>query len=305
MKKIITAALACVLCTGFILEAKVKLPALVGDNMVLQQNTTVKFWGWAKPGATVSVSTSWGGHAKARAAADGSWLTEMTTPEASLKAYTVTVSDGDGAPVKLSNVMTGEVWICSGQSNMEMTVGGGRDCYVEDAQDLLTESIGLPYLRLFSVKIDGSWDRKEDVTGSWQVSSPAVAEHFSAIGFKFGADLQKALNIPVGIINSSCGGTWIEAWFPGELQTGFADYDPQSAMHDSTSSFNRVELLYNGMIYPLRNYAVKGFLWYQGETNIGRGTCYAQKMEAMINHWRELWGGEKKPFYYYYCPLNF
>lgn len=302
MSKFIISALAAAICSGFALKAEVRLPALVGDNMVLQQNTDVKIWGWAKPGATVSVNASWGGHAKARADADGSWLTTMATPEASLTPYTLTISDGDGSPVKLTNVMSGEVWITSGQSNMEMTVGGGRDCYVEDAQELLTESIGLPYLRLLTVDIEGCWDRKEDVRGSWQISTPAVVEKFSAIGFKFGADLQKTLNIPVGIINASCGGTWIEAWFPGELQTGFADYDPQSAQHDSTSGFNRVELLYNGMIYPLHKYAVKGFLWYQGETNIGRGACYGQKMEAMINHWRDLWGGEKKPFYYVELP---
>lgn len=299
MKKnlFLTAALILVAAT---LNAKVKLPALVGDNMVLQQNTDVKIWGWSDPGKTVEVAPSWGKAVKVRSDGSGNWTAIVKTPVASLDKYSITVSDGD--PVTLNNVLIGEVWLCSGQSNMEMMVEGGRDCPVEDAQELILESVHYPDLRLFTVKINSSWEKQDDVTGSWQQSSPAVVKKFSAIGYKFGAELQKALNIPVGIISSSCGGTWIETWFPAELQKDFPDYDPQSVVQDKRTGFDKLEILYNAMIYPLRNYVIKGFCWYQGETNIGRGKYYADKMKAMIGHWRELWGGEKKPFYYVELP---
>ena len=137
------------------------------------------------------------------------------------------------------------------------------------------------------------------MTGAWCEASPGSVKTFSAIGYLFGRNLRRALNVPVGIINSSCGGTWIEAWFPASLQREFADFDPASvATREGQSGMNTVEILYNGMIYPLHNFAIKGFCWYQGCSNVGRSTCYADKMVAMIDHWRELWGGERKPFYY-------
>jgi len=288
------------ICAVATLQAKVKLPALVGDNMVLQQDTDVKIWGWSSAGATVEVSPSWGQTVKVKADKSGNWVALVKTPVASLDKHSITISDGE--PVTVSNVLIGEVWVCSGQSNMEMMVQGGRDCPIEDAQELILESVHYPNLRLFSVKINSTWEKQDDVTGSWQQSSPAVVKKFSAIGYKFGAELQKALNIPIGIINSSCGGTWIEAWFPADLQKDLPDYEPKSIERDQLSGFVKAEILYNAMIYPLKNYAIKGFCWYQGETNIGRSKYYAERMKRMIQHWRDIWGGEKKPFYYVELP---
>ena len=278
-------------------QAKVRLPAVIGDNMVLQQQSEVKLWGWASPWATVRVKCSWGNTAVAKADAGGCWLVKIKTPGASFDRRNITISDGQ--TLVLENILIGEVWLCSGQSNMEMMVQGGRDCPIENSQRIIVESAQYPEIRLFSVKIDGSLHPKDDVTGTWEQAAPETVKRFSAVGYLFGRNLHKALNVPIGIINASCGGTWIEAWFPAELQKEFEDYDPETVpVREGQSGMNTMEILYNGMIYPLRNYAIKGFCWYQGCTNEGRSTCYARKQAALIRHWREIWGGESKPFYY-------
>ena len=293
-------ALVLLLCAAWApSEAKIKLPAIVGDNMVLQQSCEVKLWGWAAPEAEVSVAPSWCGAVRTQADKKGRWCVTVATPAASFEPRSIALGDGDGEPVVLKNILIGEVWLCSGQSNMEIPVQGGRDCPIEHAQEIIAESAQYPDVRLFSVKIDGGLRPREDVTGAWCEASPGSVKTFSAIGYLFGRNLRRALNVPVGIINSSCGGTWIEAWFPASLQRGFADFDPASvATREGQSGMNTVEILYNGMIYPLHNFAIKGFCWYQGCSNVGRSTCYAEKMVAMIDHWRDLWGGDRKPFYY-------
>lgn len=296
--RILLAALL-LLAAGRAAEAAIRLPALVGDNMVLQQRTDVQLWGWAAPGARVEVAPSWCAAAHAEADAEGRWSVTVRTPEASFEKRTIAIGDGDGAPTVLRNVLVGEVWLCSGQSNMEMPVQGGRDCPVEHSAEIIVESAQYPDIRLFTVAIDGALKPKEDVRGSWCEASPATVRTFSAVGYLFGRNLHRALRVPVGIINSSCGGTWIETWFPVALQRRFADFDPASVpVREGQSGMTTAEILYNGMIHPLRRYAIKGFCWYQGCTNVGRSSCYAEKMAAMIGHWRELWGGACKPFYY-------
>lgn len=288
---------------GPMLQAKVKLPSLVGDNMVLQQNTQINLWGWSEPNAKITASPSWGRTVTTKADNQGKWLMKVTTPKASLATYTITISDGQ--PVTLRNIQIGEVWFCGGQSNMDHEVQGGRDCPIENAQDIIVESAQYPHIHLFRVKLDGGDTPKEDVTGSWQMATPDVVKQFSAVGYLFGLNLNKALHIPIGIIVASCGGTWIETWFPDRLQHQFADYDPASYRRKNGNGMNTTESLYNGMIYPAHNYTIKGFCWYQGCTNVGRSTCYADKMVALITHWREIFGGDAKPFYYVeICPFD-
>jgi sialate O-acetylesterase len=277
-------------------NAKIKLPALVGDNMVLQQSTNVKIWGWSTPNAMVRVTPSWCKAVKVKADNDGNWLVVVKTPAASFVKRSITISDGDA--VTINNILIGEVWLCTGQSNMQIPMQGGRDCPIEGSQQVIVESAQYPDIRLFTVKVDGKLEKQADVTGNWQVATPSIVKQFSAIGYLYGLNLQKALHVPVGIINSSCGGTWIETWFPTELQKKFDDFDPASVARKDMSGMTTTEILYNGMIYPLHNYAIKGFCWYQGETNVGRSKHYAEKMVAMINNWREIWGGDKKSFYY-------
>ena len=279
-------ALVLLLCAAWApSEAKIKLPAIVGDNMVLQQSCEVKLWGWAAPEAEVSVAPSWCGAVRTQADKKGRWCVTVATPAASFEPRSIALGDGDGEPVVLKNILIGEVWLCSGQSNMEIPVQGGRDCPIEHAQEIIAESAQYPDVRLFSVKIDGGLRPREDVTGAWCEASPGSVKTFSAIGYLFGRNLRRALNVPVGIINSSCGGTWIEAWFPASLQRGFADFDPASvATREGQSGMNTVEILYNGMIYPLHNFAIKGFCWYQGEDgeeNVNEALVREQQAKVM------------------------
>ncbi|MEO6497475.1 MAG: sialate O-acetylesterase, partial [Mucilaginibacter sp.] len=232
------------LCTAATVNAKVKLSAIVGDNMVLQQRTNVKIWGWSKPKAAITVTPSWTGAVKTNADKDGNWSAIVKTPAASFDARTITISDGEA--VKLNNILIGEVWLCSGQSNMDIPVQGGRDCPIEHSQEVIIESAKYPSIRLFTVKVDGGFEKKEDVSGNWQVATPLVVKKFSAIGYMYGLNLHKALNVPIGVISSSCGGTWIETWFPAELQTKFTDFDPAIVRRKDGNGFNTAELLYNG-----------------------------------------------------------
>ena len=151
MKRIIVVLLLAAM--SVFCQAKVRLPAVLGSNMVLQQQSDVKLWGWASPGATVKVKTSWGATASSRADAGGNWLVSVRTPQASFEKRSITISDGQA--VVLDNILIGEVWLCSGQSNMEMMVQGGRDCPIENSQRIIVESAQYPDVRLFSVKIDG------------------------------------------------------------------------------------------------------------------------------------------------------
>ena len=210
------------LMAGGLLQAKVRLASVFGSDMVLQRQCEAPLWGWAEPGAEVAATGSWDGSTvRTRCGADGKWLLKLRTPDAG-GPYTVTVSDGEA--VTLENVLIGEVWICSGQSNMEMPVGGwGR---VRDyAREI--ESADWPRIRLFGVKRVSSLAPREDVQvvgGGWQPCSPRTVPDFSAAGYFFARELHKALGVPVGVINTSWGGTVAESWMSPEALATHPDF---------------------------------------------------------------------------------
>jgi len=198
-------------------DSTIKLPALFCDNMILQQNTNAPVWGKAAPGAKISVSI---GKRTAKTVADknGKWLARLKTPKAG-GPYTLTLSDG-GKPVILKNVAVGEVWVCSGQSNMQWTVRSSNDAEEE------TKNANYPNIRLFSVKRKTSQNPLDDVGGKWTSCSPTSVLHFSAVGYFFGRHLHKNLNVPVGLINSSWGGTRAEAWTSTEMLKSDKELSP-------------------------------------------------------------------------------
>jgi sialate O-acetylesterase len=286
------------------ISAKVTLPSLIGDNMVLQQHSNVKVWGWSGPNASVKVTTSWGSNGTIKSDKDGNWFISIPTPAASFTPYTITVSDGD--PVTIHNVLIGEVWLCSGQSNMEMTFTGIWGSPVIGANQTIEESGSYPNLRLFTVEKNSSTKPQKDCKGSWQISSPIVTKSFSAIAYLYGLQLQKNLNVPVGIINSSWGGTIIEAWMDAESQKDFSDVDLNLLNDEKFPVYNKPVSCFNGMIAPLINYSLRGFIWYQGESNVPRFTTYADKMVALIRFWRTLWANDNMPFFYAeIAPYNY
>lgn len=275
-------------------NAKVTLPAVLGDNMVLQRNTNANIWGKAKPGATVKVRPSWDNKTyKATADNDGNWKTAIATGYAG-GPYSITISDGD--QVVLNNVLLGEVWICSGQSNMEMMVHGFMHQPVEGGLDAILDAPNHPDMRFFTVERASLDAPADDCKGTWQESTTDAVADFSACAYYFGHLLNQILGVPVGLISTNWGGSTIETWIDEETFSGIKDIDVafSRSMNQPNS---QVAKLYNGMINPITDYTAKGFIWYQGESNRGHHDDYVKLQTALINSWRDKWNNPEMPFY--------
>lgn len=277
-------------------EAKVVLPAILSDNMVLQQNTEVKLWGMADKNKTVAITASWSTNKyTAKADGNGKWLLKIKTPAAG-GPHTLTFNDGSGN-LALNNVMTGEVWLCSGQSNMQMPMRGFPNQPVLNADSIISKANN-PNLRLFKVGTKPSLTPQENLKGEWKPTTPETAKEFSAVAYQYGELLQKQLNVPVGIIVSSVGGTRIECWMDRETVTSLSDEEIPNSLDSIKANFKVPTVLFNSMIYPLANFTVKGWLWYQGESNRSTADAYKKLFPAMVASWRKLWDMGELPFYY-------
>lgn len=276
--------------------AEVKLPAVINDNMVLQQMSSVPLWGKAMPGKTVRVTTSWDKKSyRAAANKSGNWRLNVKTPAAG-GPYTITFDDGQ--KLRLSNILIGEVWLCSGQSNMVMPLKGYRNQPTLNGNDIAANA-GNNSIRLFHLQRAVSNVPLEDCKGSWELSSPESAVDFSAVGFQFARQLQKILNVPIGVIESDWGGTPIEAWMDKPSLTSFPEVKIPNADDPEKAAPNRPTCLFNAMIAPITGFGIKGILWYQGESNANKPTGYDQLMAAMVNGWRKLWNNENTISFYY------
>ena len=293
MKRFFGGALALLLAVQA--EAEVKLPAVLGSNMVLQRNTEVNFWGEASPRSRVRVTTSWNGRTyDAKADAEGRWTMKIATDEAG-GPYTVTVSDG--REIVLDNVMLGEVWVCSGQSNMEMPVSGFMFQPVEGAVDAIADAGMYPGIRMFTVPRVSSQTPLQDCEAAWQTATSESVGQFSAVGYFFGRMLYKALGIPVGLITPNWGGSTIEAWMTVDAIDSTLGID-HAAAKSGTYDNSIPQRLYNGMLLPVCRFTAKGFIWYQGESNRRNWYDYKALQVSLVKLWRETWGDGKMPFYY-------
>lgn len=274
--------------------ADINLSPLFGNNMVLQQQSDVNIWGKADRRAKVSLTTSWN-KAKyhIRTGEDGAWRIKMKTPVAG-GPYTITISDGK--EMKLENVMIGEVWICSGQSNMEMKLRGNSSPILNADQIILNADN--PLIRLYTVQRATSLVPLYDTEGKWEVSTSATAREFSALAFQFGQILQKKLQVPVGLIVSSVGGTRIQTWMNAKSLAPFPEVKIPLSLTGAESPHKEPTALFNGMISPLVGYTIRGFLWYQGESNRDEPKLYSKLFPVMVKDWRNLWGQGDLPFYY-------
>ena len=237
---------ALLLAFGPMAGAKVTLPSLLGDGMVLQRNTRVLIWGSTDRASTVQVETSWDGRKySTRPEKSGNWSILVDTPDAG-GPYSISISDGE--KLRLDNVLIGEVWICSGQSNMEMPVGGWDHQRVEGALQTIREAGSTPLVRMFTVARNNADEPQEDCTGEWKTSTPAHVHGFSATAYHFGKTLSEFLpGIPIGLIATDWGGTPIEAW----LSTKALESTPGIDLPRSKSLYweeVRTGQLFNGMI---------------------------------------------------------
>jgi len=284
--------------------AKPFLHPLFTDNMVLQRGIADPVWGWAEPGQKIEVSLN-GKSVSAVAGADGKWMAQVG-PFAEGGPFTLTVSGP--RTVTLNNVMVGDVWICSGQSNMEMGIG------MIKAPEEIAKATN-PNIRLFTVAKDVANAPRELTKGNWDVCSPETVTKagwggFSAVGYFFGKTIQESQNVPVGLIHTSWGGTIAEAWtsagalkaalpefIPAVEQVEAAAKNPPAPSADQKNNPNVTTVLYNAMISPLLPYGIKGAVWYQGESNAARAKQYQTLLPTMIKDWRRAFGVGDFPFY--------
>jgi sialate O-acetylesterase len=277
------------------LTAQLKLPSLFSDDMILQQKSEAAIWGWAKAGVKISVVPSWD-HKKytATSNASGKWNVKISTPSAG-GPYEITISEGNSLTLK--NVMIGEVWICAGQSNMEMPMKGFRGQPVIGSNDAILTSKN-KNIRLFTVARSGKTEPQEDCKGQWKEASPESVTNFSATGYYFGRLLNEVLDVPIGLICVSYGGSCIQTWMSKNTAIPFETTGLPSK-GDSMKVPNRTPTaLFNGMLNPVIGYGIKGTIWYQAESNYREPDKYPMLFSNMVKEWRNLWGIGNFPFYY-------
>lgn len=284
------------------MQAKVRLSHLVGDNMVIQQQTDVRLWGWAKPNSMVTATVSWSQEkSTVKASKDGQFLLTVKSPKASYTPLSITFNDGDGS-VTINNVLAGEVWVCAGQSNMEMPVKGFGMCPVKDYNHHVLDAVNSKGVR--SIKIPSVMSSKplNDAQAAWRVCSPKTVSEFSATGYFFARLLSRTLDMPVGIIEANKGGTRVESWLTKENLEKYTN-DPTDSVEIckkwSQWDYHRSLLWGNGTFNPILKATVKGILYYQGCSNVGDpGDQYSQRMKLLVEQWRKQFGLGEIPFYF-------
>lgn len=278
-----------------VMEAKITLPKMFASGMVMQRNASASIWGTATANASVKIAPSWTGTTyTATAGTDGKWTATIATPDAG-GPYEMTLSDGE--TLTLTDIMIGEVWLCSGQSNMEMPMKGFKAQPVENAyNDILT--CRDPQLRFFTVKRNSQFQPVDTVSGTWREAEPASLRDFSATAYYFGHALRNVLDVPVGLIVAAWGGSACEAWMTADWLRAFPDAKIPVTKDDIKSKNRTPTVLYNGMLHPLIGIAMRGVIWYQGEDNVPRYSTYADMLSTMIGGWRSEWGIGDFPFYY-------
>jgi len=297
----VTAVVLC--CTA---QAKIIFAPVFTDNMVLQREKPVTIWGVAAPQEEVSVSFA-GQTVKTKANADGAWKLQLAALMASKENRTLTAT-GKENTLTLKNVLVGEVWLCSGQSNMEQPLWNKNPRFRDRNGFLVSQFANVPLIRFaLMAKYDFSTQPRTDYTMQWEVCSPETAKKLSAVSYYYGLTLFQNLDIPVGLITSHWGGTRIEPWTP---PCGFESVPSLKGILDALGNLKertspeeknlhqQPTVLFNRMIYPFVPYTLRGAIWYQGESNRGEGMLYCDKMHALLNGWKKVFENPELKFYF-------
>ncbi|MFM6947816.1 MAG: sialate O-acetylesterase [Aquirufa sp.] len=279
----------------FSAQADVQLPAIIGDHMVLQQKSKVKLWGWTTtPSETVQVKVSWDTTHYKAIAKYGHWVLEVNTSAAS-ENQSISIS-GAKNTIQISDVLIGEVWVFSGQSNMEW----GGDQNLQESLDEMPNATNKS-IRFFYIPKATADYPQEDVRAKWVVCNPEAMKSFSAIGYFFGKKLNEKLGVPMGLINSNWGGTPAEVWVPQDrVLNNPTLVNAAKKLQTFEWWSSRAGDNYNAMIAPILNYQIAGVLWYQGESNVGQYSTYTELMNELILSWR---AGFKKNFPFYFAQI--
>jgi sialate O-acetylesterase len=294
-------------------QGKVRLPHLIGNHMVIQQQSDVRLWGWDKPGTTVKVSTSWSSDVvQTTTGSDGRWLVKVRSPKGSYDPLSITFDDGE--PLTISHVLSGEVWVCAGQSNMEMPVKGFWGCPVKDYNQVVLDASN--HRAVHSVKIPSTMrmEPQDDADCEWRECTPLSVGDFSATGYFFARVMHQALDIPIGLIEANKGGSRVESWLTKENLQRYTS-EPTDSMgivgFKPEYDYQRALLWGNGTFNPILNYTVKGILFYQGCSNVGDpGNQYSERLKLLVEQWRGQFALGEIPFYfveiapYHYDDVN-
>ena len=283
-----------VFLVSFSINGQLELNNLFSDNMVLQRNSNVNIWGKTSPNQVVKVYSSWNNiTTKTIADNNGDWLLKINT-SSDQSAHQLVISTKNESKI-INNVLLGEVWFGSGQSNMQMTFDGYVNEPINDSQDIIGKAKN-GKIRLLTVERKFSSKKLKDFKGKWELSNPQSVRHFSAAAYSFASYINETLNVPVGIIVTSWGGTPAEAW----AEKNHLDENFKSGVLKNNTNREHYNLgyLFNGMINPLIPYTIKGALWYQGENNRLRANNYSKLMQVMVESWRNEWGQGDFPFYF-------
>ena len=320
---ILRAPLLTLLClvAGQTLAADLRLPALFADHMVLQREKPVAVWGWADAGEEIAVEFA-GQKKSVKTDEAGKWSLHLEPLAASSDGRMLVVSGKDGRKATISDVLVGDVWLGSGQSNMAMTVNRAKDFEKEKA------AANFPLLRHFKEESAGAETAQSQTKGAWLACTPETVGGFSATLYFFGREIQREVGVPVGLINTSVGGTPIEAWIATEIQAAdpkmrrglelqkehYAALEKAAAASATqaktsrkakkiSSSTRSSGQLFNGKVAPLVPYTLKGMLWYQGEANSSdtRSPLYVHQLSGLVTDWRARWG-EELPFAWVQLP---
>lgn len=315
------------LCTalGTLAQAELRMPSLFGDHMVLQRDQENRVWGWAPGESEVTVAIA-GQSVSAKTGEKGRWEAVLAAIPTNAEGLEMTVTAGSQS-LKFSDILVGEVWVCSGQSNMQWSVAQSYD------PDLEALTAKYPQIRFISVPQVGTQEIQDDFVGQWEACTPETVVNFSAVGYAFGKQLHQTLDVPIGLIDNAWGGSAAEAWVRRdvlEADPDYTDYIAEWAKKEESWDFDaqmkrwkeqtakakaegkraprqprdamkgqhRPGNLYAGVLHPIIGYGIRGTIWYQGETNAARAWNYRKLFPMMISHWREEWGQGDFPFYW-------
>lgn len=298
IKAILMAAVA--LFTAATAQAKVRLPHLIADNMVLQQQAEARLWGWDKPGTTVRVTVSWNVQTyQTRTDKTGRWQVKVTTPRASYTPLSIVFDDGE--PLTVKNILAGEVWVCGGQSNMEMPVRGFWGCPVEGFNATVAESAAHKGIRYAKIPSTMSMKPLDDAPCQWLEADPQHVADCSATGYFFARMLNRTLNLPVGLILANKGGSRVESWLDRENLKAHTQepLDTAAIVKKYGQEWSRPLVWGNGTFHPVLNYTVKGILFYQGCSNVGDPAGqYTERLKLLVEQWRRDFAQGQLPFYF-------
>lgn len=281
-------------------NAEVKLPNIIGSNMVLQQNSQARVWGEASKNANVEIAVSWQKEKiVVKTDNNGKFSAQLPTPGATFDAQTIQFKDSkDSKTTILSNILIGEVWLASGQSNMQMPLKGFPGCNVDGGFDeILFASEQAERVRFFTIYPKHSYVLEDDADAAWTIPSAQTATEYSCVAWYYAKYLTRALNVPVGIVSAAYGGTKVESWMSKELLESHGISTKKEDIDKVTEEYLKVLLPYNAMFWPVHNFTYKGIIWYQGCSNVGEHKTFLPRMKDMIKEWRSKINLGDIPFY--------